>query len=40
MVLAYIPPMDAVEFVVVCALFGVLILWFSIYLWRQMRDWD
>jgi len=40
MILAYIPAMDNVEFVIVCALFGVLILWFGVYLWRQIRDRD
>jgi len=34
----YIPPMDNVELVIVSALFGVLILWFGIYLWRQLRN--
>jgi hypothetical protein len=40
MIIGYIPPMDTVEFVIVCALFGVLILWFGVYLWRQIRDQD
>jgi hypothetical protein len=34
----YIPPMDNVELMIVSALFGVLILWFGVYLWRQIRN--
>jgi hypothetical protein len=30
--------MTTLEIAIVCALFGVLVLWFDIYLWRQMRD--
>jgi hypothetical protein len=33
-----IPPMDSVELVIASAIFGVLILWFGYYLWRQIRD--
>ena len=32
------PPMTTGEIAIVCALFGVLVLWFGIYLWRQIRD--
>jgi hypothetical protein len=33
----FMPPMDTVEIVIVCALFGALVLWFGIYLWHEMR---
>ncbi|MGC2075349.1 MAG: hypothetical protein WA728_04810, partial [Xanthobacteraceae bacterium] len=32
------PPMTILEIAIVCALFGILALWFGIYLWRQIRD--
>jgi hypothetical protein len=32
-----ITPMDSVELVIASAIFGVLILWFGYYLWRQIR---
>jgi hypothetical protein len=30
--------MTPIEIAIVCALFGVLALWFGVYLWRQLRD--